>query len=964
MFRPAVESLLAQGKRPRLAGIWWMQGCADQNRDKAYYKESLQRLIERCRNELGFENGRIYIGHVVKPGESAVNPSGSVGFSQNVRDAQDETAAAIDRVEIIDTKDCAMQYESNFSGYIHFSHAGVNRIGEILAEKVIADGPSGWNLFSTPGKWEMSDGKAVFVPSVGNPEISYSQEGSVITASISYPGWTEYKSFDMAEAGVPSPGYLELNGKDRFMRIEKSSDFDIAKGGSQTVTLDVMLETGSGELQSLIGNRFRRLQNGNNNDVSGFEIYNMTTYNATAHAYPSTSWSAANINASRTMTAGKWAHLALVHDGAAGQIRYYIDGVQKGSVATKNLALPCYADILVGCRYNMKDNTVSSLADIGGFANARIDNVRIYSSALSAAQVALDSDSETPLEDAGVIAAYDFSRISESNVTDISGNGHTGYLVGSWPDYSVPFYAVTVSETENGSLSLFDGDKEISSGDMVEENTILTVVAMPDADCELIAVKVNGETLEGNTFSVTENVTVDAEFKSKYTAPSGSTYQSNYLTSIATSGAEKNIGVTYSAHPGIYTIIGDTVTVAPATRFSLNLVANSVGAASSTTVHEDLRFCQAYIFADWEGSGEFSLVNTFGLHAPSGNSPHSNMHIYGNYDDVMDISQTLQVPDGVRPGTVARIRVVYQNAWTNLGATTTPDPNAANIDKGLAYDIKVNVAEKHTFTVIANVTGGEATVEVGGSGGFVEIPAEGLRVGKGSELDVRFTRASSDHILTAFDVNGVDDMDHMTSLSQTIYSIPAIDRDYTFDVLYSLPQFTLTVVNLKGVDPEACYYGEFRDNQNRPIDPTGQNSVTVDKGSTVYFTIMAPRVESGYTFKGLTDNADDVTDELIPFGDDLMYFLSDISEDHILILDQSYAGILVVGNDAAGSLSYSNGILSVSGADALIELYDINGRLLRRADAATMPICDLAGGVYVAKATRPGATYTLKFIKF
>ena len=767
-----------------------------------------------------------------------------------------------------------------------------------------------------------------------------------------------------ATAAEPSPGYLDLNGVDRYMRIASSSDFSIAKGGSQTVTLDVMLETGSGELQSLIGNRFRRLQNGNNNDVSGFEIYNMTTYNATAHAYPSTSWSAANINASRTMTAGKWAHLALVHDGAAGQIRYYIDGVQKGSVATKNLALPCYADILVGCRYNMKDNTVSSLADIGGFANARIDNVRIYSSALSVAQVALDSDSETPLEDAGVIAAYDFSRISESNVTDISGNGHTGYLVGSWPDYSVPFYAVTVSETENGSLSLFDGDKEISSGDMVEENTILTVVAMPDADCELIAVKVNGETLEGNTFSVTENVTVDAEFKSKYTAPSGSTYQSNYLTSIATSGAEKNIGVTYSAHPGIYTIIGDTVTVAPATRFSLNLVANSVGAASSTTVHEDLRFCQAYIFADWEGSGEFSLVNTFGLHAPSGNSPHSNMHIYGNYDDVMDISQTLQVPDGVRPGTVARIRVVYQNAWTNLGATTTPDPNAANIDKGLAYDIKVNVAEKHTFTVIANVTGGEATVEVGGSGGFVEIPAEGLRVGKGSELDVRFTRASSDHILTAFDVNGVDDMDHMTSLSQTIYSIPAIDRDYTFDVLYSLPQFTLTVVNLKGVDPEACYYGEFRDNQNRPIDPTGQNSVTVDKGSTVYFTIMAPRVESGYTFKGLTDNADDVTDELIPFGDDLMYFLSDISEDHILILDQSYAGILVVGNDAAGSLSYSNGILSVSGADALIELYDINGRLLRRADAATMPICDLAGGVYVAKATRPGATYTLKFIKF
>ncbi|MDE6100177.1 MAG: LamG domain-containing protein, partial [Paramuribaculum sp.] len=460
IFRPAVESLLAQGKRPRLAGIWWMQGCADKNKDKAYYKECLNRLIERCRTELGFEDGKFYIGHIVKPGESTVNPSGSVEFSQNVRDAQDEVAAETDGVETIDTKDCPLQYEANFNGYIHYNHAGVNAIGDMLADRVIADGPSEWTLFSTPGKWEMTDGKAVFVPSVGNPEITYSQEGSVVTATIVYPGWSELKSFDMAEAGIASPGYLDLDGNDRFMRIDKSADFDIAQGGSQTVSLRISLDhdLASGELQSIIGNRFRRFQSSNNNDVSGFEIYNMrnasANYNSTAHVYPSSSWSASNINATNSMSAGSWAHLALVHDGAAGQIRYYIDGVQKGSVATKNLALPCYADILVGCRYTLADRTVSSISSLEGFAAGKIDDIRIYSTALSAEQIADDSVSDTPLSDAGVIAAYDFSRISGSEVDDISGNGHTGHLVGSWPAYSVTKYAVTVEDPENGTLSV------------------------------------------------------------------------------------------------------------------------------------------------------------------------------------------------------------------------------------------------------------------------------------------------------------------------------------------------------------------------------------------------------------------------------------------------------------------------------------------------------------------------------
>lgn len=197
MFKPAIEDLLAKGKRPRLAGVWWMQGCADASKDREYYQESLNRLIDRCRAELGFDMGRFYIGRIVKPGESTAFPGASVQFGQGVRDAQDAVAQQIEGVEIIDTKNCSFQNEPNLGGYLHFDHKGVNAIGDMLAEKVIADGAENWVRFSTPGKWTRTGTSAVFTPSVGNPAITYTTSGNTVTAILTYPSWQETKTFTL-----------------------------------------------------------------------------------------------------------------------------------------------------------------------------------------------------------------------------------------------------------------------------------------------------------------------------------------------------------------------------------------------------------------------------------------------------------------------------------------------------------------------------------------------------------------------------------------------------------------------------------------------------------------------------------------------------------------------------------------------------------------------------------------------
>lgn len=198
IFKPAIADLLSKGKRPVLAGIWWMQGCADSAQTQEYYGLWLKTLIDKCRKELGFESGKFYIGHILQPGESVEYPKGSAGFGQGVRDAQDAVAASVADVEIIDTRDVTMQYESAFGGYIHFDHAGQNKIGDKLAAKVIADGAENWEKFTTPGNWVRCGDTAVFVPSVGNPEIEYSTEGDVVTATLMYPGWSEKKEYNMA----------------------------------------------------------------------------------------------------------------------------------------------------------------------------------------------------------------------------------------------------------------------------------------------------------------------------------------------------------------------------------------------------------------------------------------------------------------------------------------------------------------------------------------------------------------------------------------------------------------------------------------------------------------------------------------------------------------------------------------------------------------------------------------------
>lgn len=185
-----------------------------------------------------------------------------------------------------------------------------------------------------------------------------------------------------------------------------------------------------------------------------------------------------------------------------------------------------------------------------------------------------------------------------------------------------------------------------------------------------------------------------------YGTPSGGYYANNYLTSITSSGADTNINYSASSHPGsAYVHLSGGIRVEAGKSFTITFTAYSLGAGSNTTVREDIRYCHASLFTD------FNLTGTFGSAAQTwGKKPPTN-NVYGNYDDVMTITANITVPDNAPAGT-SRIRMIYTNAWKDWPTATT-----TGLDKGIAYDIDVEVTTSMpSANIIYNYTFDGSTV--------------------------------------------------------------------------------------------------------------------------------------------------------------------------------------------------------------------------------------------------------------
>ena len=118
-----------------------------------------------------------------------------------------------------------------------------------------------------------------------------------------------------------------------------------------------------------------------------------------------------------------WHHVAATYDGTTWHL--YLDGSDAGS-------------LVVGAPANAATNALTSIGSArttagvaAGFFAGSIDEVRIWNSALSSAQIQASMDTEITTPQSGLLGVWNLNDGSGTSLADNSGNGLTGAAVGS-----------------------------------------------------------------------------------------------------------------------------------------------------------------------------------------------------------------------------------------------------------------------------------------------------------------------------------------------------------------------------------------------------------------------------------------------------------------------------------------------------------------------------------------------------
>ncbi len=228
--------------------------------------------------------------------------------------------------------------------------------------------------------------------------------------------------------------------------------------------------------------------------------------------------------------------------------------------------------------------------------------------------------------------------------------------------------------------------------------------------------------LNYNNYEYNRDYMVEVE-PGQYDRPNGTMHSNNYtyVEHIYTENADTNIDKRWTGKPdNVYQVVDQTVVAQQGSTFNLRLDAYSLGAYSTSTVRQDLRYDAAIIFVDWDGDGRFEQLSKIGSTPPS--------HVVGGNMDVLTINQSISVPVTAQLGERC-VRVIYCNAWkTNPGEFfSSPSAKAQNISDGVAYDIMVNVTADPSLVPYAVTFGGSEN-------GTFKIQSEGADITSGDEF--------------------------------------------------------------------------------------------------------------------------------------------------------------------------------------------------------------------------------------
>ena len=592
-----------------------------------------------------------------------------------------------------------------------------------------------------------------------------------------------------------------------------------------------------------------------------------------------------------------------------------------------------------------------------------LDEVQVWDKALSADEVRASMTSVDPAAE-GLISLYRFGadRMNEDYTFDnLASAGSVTAALYTGSMYSSPGsitssvaeptfveghitaapenYEVTWTAPENGTLTIMNGDVELTSGALVAEGTELTVIAAPAFGYQLDAVTVNDETLEGTTFTVTGATVVAATFvpvqfeewphdttgQAANGNPSVHPSEDRYVTSATTTGAAIDLNWTNSERPSTWYInTGAMMQAEQGTTFDLRMQSS-----------EDMIWCHAVIFVDWNGDKDFDdegeMIAKVGLdHVDDGAG--GSFFQTGN-PDLVDFTQTIEVPATATVGTTC-IRVMYTDAWhdTNKGHSHSA---MDAVDKGGIYDFYIDITEGeivNTLTVEAE----HATVRVRDYNTLEEYSA-GTVLETGTQLLVS-AEAEAGYEVTSVTVNGEEwpsyepyTVDGPVHVVATAEALPMVTVNYTFEgeeygsmAVYDVSGFTMEPIENGGtveVGGTVNVMVSMNDNVEGTITVNGGEPVEFD--STTWEGLYTQRINITEDMETL-DIAVVLTEAKAPENYyDFTYTIEGAELGEIMILDMvNYEPV-----ESGASLGEGSGvgvqIIYAEGVDLTITINDV-----------------------------------------
>ena len=521
---------------------------------------------------------------------------------------------------------------------------------------------------------------------------------------------------------------------------------------------------------------------------------------------------------------------------------------------------------------------------------------------------------------------------------------------------------ITLPNSEEGTLRVLNGDTEVTDGENVAENTVLTVVAEPAAGYELNRILVNGVALETNvnTFTLTQETTVAAEFEKAVSAYC--TYEGN------TNSAQRfvrNIEMVGGASPFSLPVYSEPQQPVYADKTD-NIFVAYAGTEIQPIVQWEGYYMHGYFYIDYNKDYQFSYtVDSNGY--PTADSEIVSYTFYNpnrsetsGFNSKGEVSRnnsklnsvpSFTLPDDLAPGDY---RVRLKIDWNHLDPCGHPEEEdyKLTIESGNIVDFTLRIVERpatYTVTLPETVENGTLTVM---NGSAALVPGANT-VEENSELTITAEPAQG-YRLESLTVNGsaftsgdTYTVTGNTEIAVSFAEIPVVTHIITYSVKQG--EGTITLSNLEGTETYQSG-ASLRADKSFKITFSPAEDYTVEKvmyGPTSFGAIMELTLDENNSYTMPVEQ-----------------FVGNYTFEAYFTYDP---GTGIAENDReAISARYANGVLHVEGVtEGEFELciYNLTGKPVRTATETVVDVADLAKGCYLVKVTTAEAEKTVKFIK-